>query len=332
MAAVAVTFARYALEITGAAVSEAAVATAALTVLTIVNCLGVRAGSAVQSALMVLKIAAILTLVVCGFLLVREPRALTTPVLDRPLGLDLATSIGAALVPVLFAYGGWQTSGFVSAELKDARRDMPRALLLGVSGVVALYLAVNVVCLRTLGADGLAATRTPASELMRRVLGEPGARLIALGIAVSTLGFLSQGILTAPRVYYAMARDGVFFARVGWLHPTTRVPVVAIVLQGIAAAVIALSGRYEQILSYVVFVDFMGFGLTGASLFVFRRRGEQASGFRVPGHPYTTAFFAIACGLVVANTFFRFPANSAIGLAILLTGIPVYSLWRRQAA
>ena len=176
------------------------------------------------------------------------------------------------MIPVAFAYGGWQTASFVAGEMRDPRRDLSRGLVIGVIGVVVLYLAVNFVCLRVLGPDGLAATRIPASAVMRAALGERGAQWIAFGIAISTLGFLSQGILTAPRVYYAMARDGLFFKSVGWLSPRTGVPVVAIVLQGVTATVIALSGRYEQILNYVISVDFISFGLTAASLFVFRRK------------------------------------------------------------
>ena len=141
-------------------------------------------------------------------------------------------------------------------------------------GVVVLYLSVNFVCLRVLGPTGLAETHTPATAVMRAALGDRGAFWIAVGIAVSTLGFLSQGILTAPRVYYAMARDGLFFKSVGWLSPKTGAPVVAIVVQGIAATIIALSGRYEQILNYVVSIDFISFALTAASLFVFRRRDK----------------------------------------------------------
>jgi basic amino acid/polyamine antiporter, APA family len=242
------------------------------------------------------------------------------------------SAMGAALIPVLFAYGGWQTSSFVAAELRRPERDLPRGLMLGVAGVILLYLAVNAVCVRALGADGLAATTTPATAVMRRALGERGAGLIAVAITVSTLGFLSQGILTAPRVYYAMAEDGVFFRAVGFLHPRTLVPVVAIALQGMVAAIIALSGRYEQILNYVVSVDFIFFGATGASLFVFRRRQGPAATFRTPGHPVTTLFFSASCFLVVVNTVYTYPANSAIGLAILLAGVPVYTLWRRRPA
>jgi len=330
MAAVAVTFARYLGELLPLPLGEAALAALALAALTAVNCLGVRAGNDVQALLMVLKTLAILGLVVVGFALFGGERVALRPLLDRPASLDLVAAFGAALVPVLFAYGGWQTSGFVMGELRQPERDMPRALLLGVAAVVVLYLSVNVVCLRALGAEGLAASRAPASDVMRLALGESGARLIALGIVVSTLGFLAQGILTAPRVYYAMAKDGVFFRAVGELHPRTRVPVLAIALQGLVAAVIALSGRYEQILNYVVSVDFIAFGLTGVALFVFRRRGETGR-FRAPGHPWTTAFFVLSCWLVVAATIRRFPGDSVIGLAILALGLPVYGLWSARA-
>ncbi|HEX7312994.1 MAG TPA: amino acid permease [Pyrinomonadaceae bacterium] len=331
MAAVAVTFARYFAELTGTPLPDWVTAALTLGVLTLVNCLGVRAGSNVQSLLMVLKIVAVAALVCVGLFWVAEPRALTGgPLLDRPASLGLVAALGAALTPVMFAYGGWQTASFVSGEMRDPRRDLPRGLLLGVCGVILLYTLVNVACLRALGAEGLAATKTPATALMRLVLGETGARLIAVGIAVSTLGFLSQSMLTAPRVYFAMAEDGLFFRRVARVNPRTRAPVAAIALQGLTAAVIAASGRYEQILNYVVSVDFIWFGLTALSLFVFRRRDEGGAGFRVPGHPFTTALFAAACALIVAATFYQDTFNSTLGLAILATGIPVYFLWKKK--
>ncbi len=330
MAAVAITFARYFLELAPLPVSEGAVAVAALAIPTVVNCFGVRSGSNVQSLFMVLKIGAIAALVACGWLLAGESRASLTPLLDRPPSPGLLAAFGAALIPVMFAYGGWQTSGFVAGELKHPERDMPRGLVLGVAGVVLLYVAVNLVCLRVLGPEGLAASTTPASDVMRRALGPRGGAAIAVGIAVSTFGFLSQGILTAPRVYYAMARDGLFFAAVGWLHPRTRVPVVAIALQGVIAAVIALSGRYEQILNYVVSVDFIAFGLTGVALIVLRGRGE-AGPFPTPGHPWTTAFFVASCWLVVLSTVYRYPANTVVGFLILGVGAVSYFLWTRGA-
>jgi APA family basic amino acid/polyamine antiporter len=332
MAAVAVTFGRYYREITGLSAGDGPIAAATLMGLTAINCFGVRAGSNVQSALMLLKAGAIAAMVAAGILWGGGAVHLF-PLLDRPVSMGLGGAIGAAMIPVAFAYGGWQTASFVAGELRDPRRDLSRGLIMGVIGVVALYLAVNFVCLRVLGPEGLAATRTPASAVMRSALGERGAQWIAVGIAVSTLGFLSQGILTAPRVYYAMARDGLFFKSVGWLSPKTRVPVVAIVLQGVTATVIALSGRYEQILNYVISVDFISFGLTAASIFVFRRKYPKSfpGVYLTPGHPYTTALFVLACAAIVTATISTFPANSAIGLIILLAGIPVYLYWSRKS-
>ena len=197
--------------------------------------------------------------------------------------------------------------------------------------MVLLYLAVNFVCLRVLGPQGLDATSTPASEVMRIALGERGAQWIAVGIAISTLGFLSQGMLTAPRVYYAMARDGLFFERVGRLSPRSGAPVFAIVLQGIAATAIACSGKYGEILNFEVTVDFISFGMTAAALFIFRRRQSTGEGiYLAPGHPYTTGIFVVACAGIVGSAIAAAPRNSAIALAILLAGIPVYWYWSRR--
>jgi APA family basic amino acid/polyamine antiporter len=348
MAAVAVTFARYFLELTNVPLSDSMVAVLALASLTVINCLGVRAGSTVQSFLMVLKIIAILALIVCGLYLL-APQLTPSPTggisavaggvprdLSRP-AMNFLSAIGAAMVPVLFAYGGWQTASFVSGEIREPRKNLPRALIIGVSGVVVLYLAVNFVCVYVLGVSGLANTTTPASDVMRLALGTPGARAIAAGIAISTLGFLSQGMLTAPRVYFAMAEDGLFFRSVGKLHPKTQVPILAIALQGLMAIAITLWGKYEQILNYVVSVDFIFFGATALCIFIFRRRrsavdaanaGNATRITRVPGHPFTTALFVAICWLVVINTVYHYPGNTLIGLGILLAGIPVFFFWR----
>jgi APA family basic amino acid/polyamine antiporter len=328
MAAVAVTFARYFIELTHTQLADGFVAGLALAILTVINCLGVRAGSTVQSLLMVLKIIAISGLILCGLLLTSPnlPQSAATPVFS----FSLLSAIGAAMVPVLFAYGGWQTASFVAGEIREPKRNLPRALVTGVVGVVLLYLLANVVYVYVLGPEELAQTTTPASDVMRFALGTTGARLIAAGIAISTLGFLSQGMLTAPRVYFAMAEDGLFFKSVARVHPKTRVPLVAILLQGITAILIVRWGRYEQILNYVVSVDFIFFGLTAVCIFLLRRKDKQqpAKTIRVPGHPLTTSLFVIVCWLVVLNTVYRYPENTLIGLGILLAGIPAYSFWK----
>jgi APA family basic amino acid/polyamine antiporter len=337
MAAVAITFAKYFLEITRLPSSDAnakLVATLALVFLTIINCLGVRAGSTVQNILMILKIAAIVALVVCGLAFVQtSPAVAQSNPSPNAEGPSLIPAFGAALIPVMFAYGGWQTASFISGELREPQKNLPRGLLLGVIGVILVYLSVNFVCIQALGVYGLANTETPASQIMRLALGDKGAQLIAVGIAISTLGFLSQGMLTAPRVYFAMAEDGLFFKSVAKLS-SARVPVVAIALQGLVAIIIALSGKYGQILNYVVSVDFIFFGLTAVCVFIFRARARKNPdaanpGYRIPGHPVTTIFFVAACWIVVGNTFYSYPKNSIIGFVIMLAGLPVYLLWKK---
>jgi basic amino acid/polyamine antiporter, APA family len=330
MAAVTVTFSRYFLELTGFHASDWQVAVIVLLTLTVVNCLGVRAGGTVQSALMVIKIAAIALLVGAGALLIRGAHVAWKPLLDQPVSPGLLSSFGAAMVPVVFAYGGWQTASFVAGEVKEPRRDLPRAFVAGVAAVALLYMSVNYICVRALGVSALADTKTPASAVMRLAMGQSGATVIALGIAVSTLGFLSQSVLTAPRVYFAMAEDGVFFRQLAWVHPRTRVPVVAIALQSVWTLVILLSGSYEKILNYVVSMDAIFWTLTAGCLFVLRRRDTAPSSFRMPGHPFTTALFCLACAGVVANTVYKYPGNTLIGLAILAAGVPVYYIWTRR--
>ncbi|HXA08452.1 MAG TPA: amino acid permease [Chthoniobacterales bacterium] len=329
MAAVAVTFARYFLELTQWPLPDAFVAAAALGLLTAINCLGVRAGSRLQATLTLTAIGAIALLEAVSFWRGATSRIAWRPALDQPASLNLVVAFGAAMTPVIFAYGGWQTTSFLAGEVRDARKTLPRGLILGVLGVIAVYLSVNFVYLRELGASGLAATSTPASSVMRGLLGARGGQLIAAGIAISAFGFLAQSMLTAPRVYFAMARDGVFFRSVARVHPRTRVPMVAIMLQGGWAIVIALAGTYAQVVNYVIAMDCIFFGLTAVCLFVLRRRAPAPASYRVPGHPWTTLLFIAAQWMIVVSTFAHDPKRACIGLGIALAGLPIYFLWRR---
>ncbi len=330
MAAVTVTFARYFRELTNVQAPERVVAIITLAGLTIINCLGVKLGSRVQSALMVLKIGAIAGLIAAGLWTIRAPHPLLKPVLEQPVSFNLLTVFGAAMVPVLFAYGGWQTTNFVAGEIKDPRRNLSRALLIGVAGVIAMYVGVALVCVRALGSDVLANTPAPATAVMRLAFGGNGATFIALGITISTLGFLSQSILTAPRVYFAMAEDGIFFRSIARVSDRTRVPIAAIIVQSVWTAVLVASGRYEQILNYVVSMDWLFFGLTATCVFVFRRRhaGEGQDLYRIPGHPFTTAMFVLVAWFMVVNTILKYPGDSLKGMAILLLGLPAFAFWQ----
>ena len=325
MAAGAITFARYFRELVPLPLADGTVAAVAVGLLVAVNCAGVRAGSTVQSVLMVLKIAAILSLVGCALVL-GAPAAAAPP--HSPGSI---ASLGAAMVAVVFAYGGWQTSCFVASEMTEPRKNLPRALVIGVVGVITLYVLVVLACLRTLGADELGRSNAPALAVMTHLLGPRGGALISAAIALSTLGFLSQSVLTAPRVYFAMAEDGAFFRAIGRVHPRSQVPLLAIVLQGVLTIAIALAGTFETILNYMISIDFFFFGLTATCLFVFRRRStHDESDFSMPGHPVTTILFIALCWSVVIATFYKDARHSFIGVGLMLAGIPVYLFWKRR--
>lgn len=343
-AAVAVTFAKYFRELTQTTVSETLIAVVSVAVFILINCLGVRAGSGVQSVFMVCRIVGVTLVVICGVWFISRHTASLPPwhpLLDRPASFDLLTVLGATMIPVMFAYGGWQTANYIASEIREPRKNLPRALLVGVLGVIVLYVSVNFVYVFVLGPAGLAGTTTPASEVMRSALGGFGARLIAIVIALSTLGFLSQSMLTYPRLYFAMAQDRVLPKTFAWLDPRSRVPVLAIALQGAVTIAVMVLGTFEQILNYVVVMDWLFFGLSASCLFVFRARERRASqtgetetrrGYRVPGHPWTTGAFVAAAWLIVVNTIYKHPGNSGVAVCILLLGLPVYFLLRKMAS
>ncbi|HKU81017.1 MAG TPA: amino acid permease [Candidatus Tumulicola sp.] len=334
MAAAAVTFANYFEPLTGVHVATKLLGIVAIAAFTLVNALGVRTGANTQNAFMLLKILAIGGFVAVGLFAAHAAAAGANAAPPPGAG---AAAIGLAMVPVLFAYSGWQTASFITAELREPGKTLPRGLLIGVACVVVLYLAVNAVCLRSLGPAAMAATTTPASDVARLAFGPAGERLMAAVVALSTLGFLGNQILTSPRVYFQMAADGTFFRQLAWIDPRTHAPVVAIVAQGAVAAAIALSGRYDQILNYVTSVDYTFFGLSAIALVIFRRRDARdpaapAPAFRMPGHPWTTLLFALVAWTIVADVLVKSPLDTSIGLGILLTGIPAYAIfaWRRR--
>jgi APA family basic amino acid/polyamine antiporter len=343
-AAVVATFAKYFGGMFRGAGSENVTSVAVIITLTVINCLGVRAGSGVQSGLMILRIAAISLIVASGaWFLVHspvKPPISWRPVLDRPPSFGLLSVFGAAMVPVLFGYGGWQTSNYVAGEIREPQKNLPRALVLGVLGIIVLYLTVNFIYVQTLSPAGLAATSTPASGVMGLAFGSRGAALVAVLITISTVGFLSQAMLSYPRVYFAMAKDGGLPSRFAQLNARTRVPTATIILQGVVTIAVVLLGTYEQILSYVVVMDWLFFGLTASCIFVFRARERRETavhslasdrGFRVPGHPWTTALFIAVAWLVTVNTIYKYPRNAAVALCILFAGVPFYYFFRERA-
>lgn len=327
IAAVALTFATYAVSLfalpTGAAVP---LALGAIALLTAINIVGVAPAAITGNVFTLLKLAALALLIGAGAMLAgRVPTPPPSPAM--PAHPILAAAAG--LVPVLFAFGGWQQTNFVAEEMREPERNLPRALLFGVGIVVVVYLAANAVYLRTLGAEGLAASTAPASDAMLALLGPWGRKAIALGITLSTFGFLHVVILVSPRVYQAMARHGTALSALARLHPRYRTPVAALLIQGVWSAVLVLTGTYGELLDYAAFGDWLFFALVASTLFVFRRRDGAAPAFRTPFFPWSVLLFIAAAMYAMVGTVAANPRNALFGALLILTGIPVYFLVRR---
>jgi basic amino acid/polyamine antiporter, APA family len=335
LAAAAILFAGYFLSSTSLSAPPVLVAIVTLALLVLVNSFGVRAGSSVQHILTVLKLLALAAVVIAAFVVPPHPNLQLAKLAGSPVHVGLA--FGIAMIPILFSYAGALVANFMSTEVHDPPKTLPTGLWLGMAGVAILYVLVNTGCLRALGVDGLARSTVPISAVLQEATGSIGARLTSIAIAIATLGFLSNRMLTVPRMYRSMADDGLFFRWVGWIDPRTRVPVIAIALQGIAAIVIALSGDFNQILNFVVSLVYLFNGLLGLALFVVRARDaagdrKENVGFRVPGHPVTTAIYLVASWSIAIVTYVTDPRDGLFGLAIVLSAIPAYVLWSRSNA
>src|SRR5215471_11195247 len=322
IAAVAITFANYALRIGGGPEgARVPMAIAAIVVLSIINYLGVKPGSRVLNVLVVLKVAALVILIGAGFAAAAHPGwwsdARATAVNDG----TTIVAFGAALVPILFSYGGWQSANYVGEEIADPKRNLPRALVAGTIAVVVIYVTVNIVYLRALGLEGLATSSAPAAEAARRTFGPSGDVFISSAIAISTFGFLNLSILAPTRVYYAMAADRVFVPALSTLHPRYATPGLAIIVQSAWSCILALTGSYDQLLNYVVFADWIFFGLTVLTVLTFRRQvplgTRPADSFRAPGYPVVQVLFVLTAAAVVASVVGAAPAAAAKGALLL---------------
>ncbi len=328
VAAVATTFADYFCAATGLpAVYIKPVAVGAIAFIVGVNLFGIRAGSIVQNIFTVLKLAAIALLVVVGLVLAHGH-----------LGLVLATDTAhpvppgaflGALLPVLFAYGGFHYLNDLAGEVRNPQRTLPRALGMGMAGVVACYLLVNVAYLAGLGHAGLAASQAPAADLMRRLFGEHGATVIAVGIACSTFGYCNIAIAGGARVLQTMGADGMFFSAVGRIEPRTRAPQIALAVLGLWAIVLTLSGSFGQLLDYTTVGEWLAHAFGIATLFWYRRQfRDEPSPYRVPLYPLLPILFVTTVLGVIVATAIHTPRDAGMSLLIIALGVPVYAAWQ----
>ena len=307
------------------------VAVGGIVIVTVINVLGVKAGGIFSDLFTVLKLLGIGLLLTVGL---GWGSSETTDFLT-PLG-ELKNGMGSALtlafVSVMWSYGGWQHATFTAAEAKDPTRTVPLSLIFGALAVTVIYVAANVAYMFLLTPAQMAAAPRVASEAVGTVLGALGGSLIALTIFVSTFGTTGIYTLTAPRIYYAMAKDGVFFRRVAEVHPRFRTPMFSIIFQSAWAIVLILFwGTYEQLISYVVFTDWIFFALAALSVFVFRKRLPGAERpYRTLGYPITPIIFISIASLFVLYTLIEKPAESWAGIGFLALGVPVYYAWKKR--
>lgn len=330
----AVLFADYVLPLTGLHADPRIVAVLAIACVTLINLLGVRQGSTWQHILVGLKVLGIGAVVVTG-ILIAHPVASTTATVsafDSPLAI--AAAIGVAMLPVLFSYNNFQSTAFMTAETKAPAVTVPRGLIIGVLAIIAIYLLASLAYLRVLGPGALALSKTPAADVMRVVFGAPGATLVALAIATSTLGFMSSAVLLAPRVYFQMAYDGLFFKQIAWINPKTKVPAVAIALHGTIAALYAATGSYELILNWISAWIWLFSLLCAFAIFIFRKRdaGLARPAFNVPFHPWSTALFILAILFIFVSSFIQYPLDTSLGALINIAGVIFYMIWNRRRA
>lgn len=305
-----------------------AVGIATIIVLTTVNALGLRPGKFVVNALTTTKLVAFAALLAIG-LAAKQPAA----GLAAPAG-GAATHAGMAmaLIPVLFAYSGWNAATYVSGEMRDPTRGLGRALALGTAMCIVLYVAVNAAYLRALPLPALRAATSPARDTALRLGGEGAARLLSPLVAVCVLSSLQATVLVGPRVYHAMARDRLFFKPLAQLHATTRVPVVALSVQGVVSIAELLSGRFDELLTFSMFAVVAFSTLTVAAVFVLRvRRPNGARPFRVPGYPLVPALFVAMNAWVLWSMLARGALEALVGVCIVATGIPAYVAFRAFA-
>ena len=304
------------------------VAVVVIAIIMAVNVRGVRQGADVQNVTTAIKAGAI---VVMSILLLTLGSGAPAPVtVTPPTEGSLLSGVGLAMIGVLWAYEGWQYATFSAGETVNPQRTFPRAIVLGTVVLIAIYLLANVAYLAALGVTGVMASTRVAADAVSAVLGPAAGKVIAAVILVSMFSAANGVTLTAPRLYFSMARDRLFFAKLAEVHPRFGTPALAIVASSAWAMLLAVTGTFEQLLTYVVFVGWIFYALGGLAIFAYRRRQpDMPRPFRAPGYPLTPVLFVVSAAAIVLNTIVSQPGRAMLGLAVVFVGMPGFYLWRR---
>ena len=308
-----------------------AVASASIVVLTLLNLRGLRTGAVTQNIFTLTKIGALAAIPILALILPGANVANLEPMWPTT-GVSML-AVGPALVAILWAYDGWIESSYVGGEIKDPGRVIPRSILYSTLIVTGVYVAANAAYLYLLGPAKMGTATLVGAEAMQVVMGQWGERFIAAAIVVATLGANNGIIFTAPRIPYAMASEGLFFSWATRLHPRTRSPNVLLLVQMVVAVVYAMSGSYNQLLGYVVFASFLFYALSALAVMVLRKREpDLPRPYRTWGYPVTPVLFILFAVYLVGDSFVHTPVESAIGVGIVLLGVPAFFYWRRRGA
>jgi basic amino acid/polyamine antiporter, APA family len=293
---------------------------------------GVRQSADLQNVTTSIKVVAILAIAIA--LLSLGKSFAFHPVHAVPTNTSsLASGFGLAMISVLWAYEGWQYATFSAGETVHPQRDFPIAFLVGSVALIGMYLLVNIAYVSALGPQGVASSNRVAATAVSSVISPIAAKVVALTILISMFSAANSIVMTAPRVYYMMAKDGLFFYRLSRIHPRYGTPAFAILASVLWTSLLAVTGTFEQLLTYVVFVGWTFYALAAGCVFVYRKRDPHAKRpYRVPGYPVTPIVFIVAAAALVINTVITQPHRAFIGLGIVLAGTPAYFLWRRNAS
>jgi APA family basic amino acid/polyamine antiporter len=307
------------------------VAVALIVLLTAINYIGVSFGKTVQNILTVVKIGTILVFVIFGFVFARGS---SIDLSFNPEGWSLAellTGFGLAFVSVFWAFDGWNNINYVAGEIKYPKRNLKFALIVGTVGVTLLYFFTNVIYFLALPISELKGVVTVAEKASSFLFGATAAGLISVMILISILGALNGCIFVGPRVYYAMARDGLFFKRAGGVHPRFKTPGFSLILQAIWASLLALTGTFEQLFTFAMFAGILFWALAAAAIFTLRKkRPDLPRPYKAWGYPVVPTIFILALSGILLNTLVRRPVQSLAGAALIVVGIPVYYVWNRR--
>jgi len=305
-------------------------AVVALIVVTAVNILRVRAAEIFTNIFTGLKLLGVAAVIIIGILWGKARVGLFHAETTVSTG-SLVAAFGLALIGVLWSYGGWQHATFVAGEARDAKRTIPKAMILGALVVAVVYLFTNMAYLFMLPVDAIAASNSLAADAISTIV-PFGGILIAILIAISTFGTLGIYTLSAPRIYYAMSRDGLFFKKLAWIHPRYRTPVYAILVQSAWAVVLLLFwGTFEDLITYVVFTDWIFFGLTAVAIFIFRRKlKDHPRPYKTLGYPVVPIIFISITFFFVLNSLIEKPLHAWAGLILMALALPVFFTFKKR--